>query len=341
MSLQSGNSDPIRRYLLGELPERDQEQLELRLMSDDDLYQQLLLAEDDLIDEYISGSLTGAEHARFRRHFLSVPELRQDVRFTAALRRHALELDGRSAVAATDSPPARPTSLLDRLRSFFMKPAVAVAFATAFLIAVALASWVAVQNSRLRGEVEQLRARQAIPPAEARPDLQEQLAAERLRAEQLSAELSRQQELLAEESRKQQAAGRPQPPPERQPAPQTTAASFFAFTLVSGSVRDSADRETGAMKKITVPTGTRELRIRLDLDPAAAAGYRSYRASLETVEGRKVASASGLRAGRGGSVQFNITAGRVGPDDYRVVLSGVTPSGTTEEVGNYYFRVSN
>lgn len=326
MSLRSGNGGSIRRYLLEELSEQEREQLERRLMSDDDLYQKLLLGEDDLIDEYISGTLPEHERAKFSQHFLRVPELRDDVRATAALKRYAIETAPR--VFAGDAPDV---SLLDRLKKFFMRPAVVIAFATALCAAVALAAWLATQNSRLRRQVEQLQARQTPSPA-AGPDLAEQLASERLRNEQLSAELLRQRELLVEESRKlQPGQEQQQPTPARRPATPPSATAFVALTLTSGSVRES-----GELKKISVPPGARGLRIRLNLP---AADYRRYEAVLQTVEGREVFSRRGLRAGSGRFVTLNVPARFFGPDDYRVVLSGVNPSGDSEEISSYYFRV--
>src|SRR5215213_406075 len=133
MSSHRGNGGSIRRYLLGELPEEERELVEQRLMSDDDLYQRLLLAEDDLIDEYVSGALSDQDRAKFSRRFLHVPELRQDVKSMMALRKHALKTASQDT--ARDSPAPPPLSLLDWFRKFFMRPAVGVAFAAALLAA--------------------------------------------------------------------------------------------------------------------------------------------------------------------------------------------------------------
>ena len=327
MSLQSVNGGSLRRYLLGELSEQEREQVEQRLMTDDDLYQQLMVAEDELIDEYISGALPDQDREKFGRTFLRVPELRQDVRFTAALRRHALKTVPQPAPRGSHSPPR--FSPFDWLRKFFMRPALGFAFAAAFVAAVLLAVWLAAQNSRLREEVGQLQARATPPPAPS-PDLQEQLASERLRSEQLLAELQRQRELLAEESaRPRQAREQEQQVPARRATAEPGAGRSLAFALTSGAVRES-----GEMKKISVTPGLRELRIRLDLP---AGDYRNLSAAVETVEGREVLPRRGLRGGAG-FVTLRIPARLLGPDDYRIVLSSVGPSGESEEI-NYYFRV--
>lgn len=65
----------IRNYLLGELTEADADALEERLIVDDELYDALLIGEDDLIDSYARGELTPQEEARFESRFTS-PEWR-------------------------------------------------------------------------------------------------------------------------------------------------------------------------------------------------------------------------------------------------------------------------
>jgi hypothetical protein len=338
VSLQSGNRDSIKRYLLGDLSEQEREQVEQRLMSDDDLYEQLLVAEDELIDEYVSGELPEQERAKFSRHFLSVPELRQDVKFAAVLRKHALETAQETAqqevVAPKPAAPAR-VSPFGWFGTLFMRPAFGASLAALLLAAVVLAAWLAAQNSQLKRQLGQLQARQS-PTPEPAPDLQEQLASERLRNEQLSAELRRQQELLADESRKLQevreAQGQQQAAGARTQTPRQGVAAFVALALTPGVVRDS-----GELKKVSLSPDTREVRVRLDL---AAGGYSGYRAALRTADGREVWTARGLRAAGAKYVQVNIPARLLKPDDYQILLSGVTSTGEVEELNSYYFRVS-
>lgn len=333
MSTQSGNVDSIRRYLLGDLSEPEREQVEERLMADEgELYQHLLIAEDDLIDEYVSGSLSEEEQAKFARRFLHVPELRQDVRFAAALRKHALENAGQAgadARAPSAEPRATPREWFARL---FTRPAFGAALAAALLVAVSLAAWLAAHNSQLRTQLEQLQARQTPRPSPAQ-DLEQQLAAERQRGEQLAAELQRERGLReVAEARRPQETREPQPPPQTRGPARSPVAAFVALTLTPGLVRGSGDT-----KKISVPPGAREVRVRLDL---AESSHPGYRADVKTLDGREVWSGRRLRAAGGKFVQVNIPARLLGPDDYQIVLSGVNSSGESEELGSYYFRVS-
>ena len=75
------------QYLLGEL--QDEEELarfEQRLLADEKLYEELLIAEDELMEAYLCGELSAADKARFEEHFLASPRRRERVENLRALR---------------------------------------------------------------------------------------------------------------------------------------------------------------------------------------------------------------------------------------------------------------
>jgi hypothetical protein len=78
----------MKRYLLGELVESEQQALEGRLMASDDYFEQLLIAEDDLVDEYLRGTLSAREKQRFNDHFLCTPERRHKLSFSRSLQKY-------------------------------------------------------------------------------------------------------------------------------------------------------------------------------------------------------------------------------------------------------------
>jgi hypothetical protein len=318
MSLQNGRTDSIKRYLLGELSQHEQEEIEQLLMSDDELYQELLFAEDDLIDDYIFDKLPEAERSKFKQRFLRVPELRQSVGFTAALRKHAQQTAPRT-VAEKPAPP----SLFDKLKKFFMQPAVAVAFATVLLAVLAINVWLIRQNSDLKQRVAQLEAGPSVPR---NTDLQQRLASAQSRNEQLSAELLQKKELLAEATRKLELAQQQQPSPTPR-----SGGGVLAITLTSGFVRES-----GQWPKFSLTADTKTVSFRLDL---ASNDYANYEAALQTLEGQQKLTKKGLKAGQGNSVVFGVPAAVLPPGDYRIVLSGANSTGPANEISSYYFRV--
>src|SRR5215471_21164128 len=75
----------VVQYLLGAAPEKQTELLDRLSISDDDFACRLRALEDDLVDAYVRGELSGDTLERFRSFYLSSPLRREKVRFAEAL----------------------------------------------------------------------------------------------------------------------------------------------------------------------------------------------------------------------------------------------------------------
>ncbi|HLG16865.1 MAG TPA: CHAT domain-containing protein [Blastocatellia bacterium] len=89
MSKEADSGRTIRRYLLSDVAEAERQQVEERLMIDDEYETEILLAEDDLVDEYVSGEMPRRDREKFEAVYLSTQQGRDQVEFTAALKRYA------------------------------------------------------------------------------------------------------------------------------------------------------------------------------------------------------------------------------------------------------------
>src|SRR5437867_10404414 len=108
------------QYLLGEL--RDDEErarFEQRLLADEKLYEELLIAEDELMEAYLSGELSAGDKARFEEPFLASPRRRERVENLSALREVLTRRP--SSPSGSESGPPWP------------RPALAVAFGAAWV----------------------------------------------------------------------------------------------------------------------------------------------------------------------------------------------------------------
>jgi len=76
--------ETIRQYLLGRLPEEELEVVDKRLVTDPAFYEELLMVEDELIDDYIAQDLSSEERQSFENHFLMTPERQKKLRFSRA-----------------------------------------------------------------------------------------------------------------------------------------------------------------------------------------------------------------------------------------------------------------
>jgi hypothetical protein len=82
---------PLRTYLLGLLPDEEATRLEERFFSEGTAFEELLLAEDDLIDDYLDERLSADERRAFEERLHVRPELQERLLarrvLTAAMRR--------------------------------------------------------------------------------------------------------------------------------------------------------------------------------------------------------------------------------------------------------------
>jgi hypothetical protein len=149
--------ETIRHYLLGQATQEDSSSLEERLLRDSALFQALLIAEDELIDQYLSEKLTPAERQRFETHFLIAPERQRKLHFGRALHKYvnyaatSEPLEQYSAENVSDEKPdiAKPPPKRG-LFSFlpFSNPIVSYSLAAAMLLIVGGVSWVVFNNWR-------------------------------------------------------------------------------------------------------------------------------------------------------------------------------------------------
>ncbi|HVG34293.1 MAG TPA: CHAT domain-containing protein [Pyrinomonadaceae bacterium] len=134
---QPENQKHIKHYLLGELSQEDQQrQFEEKLLTDDLLFEELLIAEDDLIDNYLSRRLTEKEKENFENYFLSTDERQRKLRFARALKKYVSIETTKATVKGSVSPPQR----LSSIKSFFTSP-VWVAVSVLIVLALGLGVW--------------------------------------------------------------------------------------------------------------------------------------------------------------------------------------------------------
>jgi hypothetical protein len=124
------------RYLLGQLSEHDQTQLEEEYFSDDGTFEHLSALEDELIDRYARGELPGVERERFEKKFLQSPEQRKRIEFARSL---MLRLPGTPATAPVHLFPEKARAW----RPHWAMPRLAVLMPAALglLAVVVLGTW--------------------------------------------------------------------------------------------------------------------------------------------------------------------------------------------------------
>src|SRR5215211_5709259 len=87
MAADLNNEKLISRYLLGELSEEQQVEIEDRAFANKEYLASITAIENDLIDEYVRHELSEADRRKFESRFLASAERRKRVEFAKAFAR--------------------------------------------------------------------------------------------------------------------------------------------------------------------------------------------------------------------------------------------------------------
>jgi CHAT domain-containing protein len=83
----------IRAYLLGQLTEEDDEQVEVRLLTEPDFAEEYDMVVNEVTDDYIAGKFEGEELKNVEEYFFKSRERRNKLKFALALKRRKSEID--------------------------------------------------------------------------------------------------------------------------------------------------------------------------------------------------------------------------------------------------------
>lgn len=129
----------IRPYLLGLVSNEEQTKIEEHLLTNNDFYEEVLIEEDELIDDYLAGQLSSSDRQVFESHFLATIERQKKVRFGKAFKRYATHNP-----APAPSPLRWWSSLTNLLPT--RSPVTSTALAGVVLAVLAGVLWLALKN---------------------------------------------------------------------------------------------------------------------------------------------------------------------------------------------------
>ncbi|MCM3870555.1 MAG: hypothetical protein ND895_07680 [Pyrinomonadaceae bacterium] len=327
MKEERTNEERLARYLLGQLPEQEQQKIEQHAFDDDEFYRQLLEVEDDLRCAYAQGTLSLAQKELFEQRFLIFADERKKL---ALARDMIAELRQSPVADAWTKASNRGERKTDRsLLSWipgWSSPVTRYAVAAAALVVVAGGAWLLFETAKLRNEINRLHAERAT----AEQQLNQRSAEERARIEQLEQldkQLGEERDLRAQ--LEEELAKRGEQADERSMQP-----AVIALFLSPGGIRGG-----GQTKRLVLAPGVEQVRLRLELPGDAS---KSYRAVLLNADGKEVSSRADLRARREGSrriASLTLSARLLAEDDYELKLTGVDADGQAERAASYYFTI--
>jgi hypothetical protein len=295
----------LRRYLLGQLPQDEQEALELWLLTESEAYDLVAAAEDDLIDDSILGRLGRPEEELFQSYFLAAPERQRKLHFAKAFR---------NLLETQHVPePAKALSLWEQAASFFRYPALATATAALLVAVIAGGAWTVRLQTRLNSARSQMNQVE-----QERQNLARELDETRAQNGRIAGQLSRLEKMITElESA-------------------STTAALTTLNLFPGVRTRSAGDATPTA---TITSKIRLIRFSLTLPES---NYSSFRVVLaddgdgEVWRGEQVTPQA---APQGNVVVLTVPTEKLIDGDYSLKLLSSIDRAAPETLANYYFRV--
>jgi hypothetical protein len=305
-------------YLLGSLPEEDAERLDELSIVDDAFAWRLNSIENDLVDAYVRGELSGGDLAQFRQSYLSSANRFQNVEFAETLR----SLDAKAATAAAQTAPTRtvPSSKPKEespkdssLWPWISVPRLALQWgivggALALLFA---AGYLLLENARLRKQTTEAQGSHAAFD-QREQELQQQLNNQRAANAALAEELN-----SLRESR-----------------PHLDQLKTLSAMLLPPT------RGAGGIPTLSVPPGTDLVVLFLSLE---SDDFPVYRVGLkDPATNQTVWHSMNLDAAPSGAnktVTISLPARLLKQQNYVVELSGIPSSGRPEFISGYPIRV--
>lgn len=333
MSREIDRQEIAIRYLLGTLSEEEKTRFEEVYFLDDAEFEQLEIAEDELLDRYVKSELSPEEALQFRKLLVS-PRLAERVEVARIIAQRAASLPKKKEVTPVPEVSNRRVEpphvgWWDRLfgpaavATPAFRPAMALAMMFMLLTTVALVFvW-----TKLRAESQRLAQEQ-----QQREQLQREIENERSRNAQLDEQLK--QTRQEKEDQLQHYAEKYEQLAKQQ---QSTQPLAFSFVLnPTAGVRGSGGDSTPTIPN---PSGVPSVEINVNVTHG---DYASYNAVVRNIDsGNEVARRNNLKPvpSRGKQyITLKVDSKRLPPGSYNVHVDGVVPGGE-ETFDDYPFRV--
>ena len=314
MSRDDYNEKTLREYLLGLLPEAETERLDELSVTEEEFAHQLRIVEDDLIDAYINGELTGPHLLQFPRHYLSSSSGVERVRFAQAFRDSTQTLAKVEPAKTEVETRVIPLTSMASFFSFGNWSTLKWGLVSASLLILLVASWFIFQQLRARPQVPDSTAK-SVQQGSSEPDPK----ANATPAPTGDAKIA------------------PDHQAQQLPTPQ---ANLSGPSRVVAFVLKPQLRSVSPPVEVTIPNDITTVALTLQLEPGDTPYYRPIltEASSDRVvwQGGRIKSTP---ADEMSVLHVRVPAALLTQRAYKIRVVGIYPNGTTETASEYNFRV--
>jgi hypothetical protein len=314
----------VRRFLLGEMSETERGAFEERFVADEDLFEQVRVGEDELVESYVRGTLSPAQKEKFERSFLTTERRRSRVEFTRTM---LDKLAGQTEVAVKQTYAAANPSLRDSIADFFKTPA--FAFGAAFALLVLIFGGWFLQRNPQQPEIALHTA--PTPAAQTiQPGANENPAANG--NVPVKSNENRPEKIPANKNASPNTGGEaPNKNQNSYTQKQTPTRSSPTLALFAGTVRAA-----GKTSELNLPEDAPGANLQLNLE---SRDYKVYRVEIVNPDGTRVFQNNNLKV-KNSKINFFVPAKKLARGDYLVKLSALNPQNESESVADYALRVN-
>src|ERR1043165_4875811 len=140
----------MRAYLLGTVDTALKTEIEERILYAPEVYEELLMAEEELIDQYVASGLDQLERQQFETHFLITAERQNNLRFGQLLKRYvnSQQFEDPAAAATSHVEKAAPASkpfMFSPVRAG-SRPLITFCVAGVVLLGIVLLGWLSMRK---------------------------------------------------------------------------------------------------------------------------------------------------------------------------------------------------
>jgi hypothetical protein len=323
---------PEVRYLLGTLSENERIRMEESFFADDARFDELELAEDQLIDAYVRNELPGEERQQFESQLRASPRLVERVHFASALAERAANFLPKEDEHSVDpvflvrpAPNAAPgwtERFLGHHAGFRL------AFATCLLLVMISSTALVAMWSHLRSETDRIAGERASFQRE-KKETERQLNEQKTKASQLEDALQREREKRNQDLKLIEGHQSRQKPKDYG----RFASTLATILLTSGAMRGGP----GGQPELIIGPGKTTAVLHLELEKN---DYPTYNVVIKSVDGIFVTRKKHLKP-HNRQLRVSLPTRILPANDYMIHVEGVTATGQVESVNDYDLHVKN
>lgn len=311
------NEEENRRFLLGEMSEFERETFEEKFIKDEVLFDELEVAEDELIESYIRGTLDFADKQKFETNYLISEKRIKKVTFT----KNMLENLAAKNVSQENAVSEKAT-FLQTLIGFFTTPKLVFGASFAILLLV-FCGWFLFKNEIKENEIVQ----KISPTPTIKPET------DKIVTNQNSAIkiIENNSNIEAVNSNKKSESN-VTPTPKTTESPKVNKIAINpVLALFAGTVRSN-----GKIKEVDLPENSNNIYLQLNLENR---DYKFYRAEIVDQEGKEIFT-TGKLSPRALRLSASVPTKKLKKGDFLVKVYGINDENQEESAADFQFRVN-